>query len=81
MPKELVFQKTKNGDPDTEAPVVHIGWSRGLEYVEVATVAPDGKALEPTDSNGWFAQLDRAGTNRLINLLRKARDGAYGADA
>jgi hypothetical protein len=30
---------------------------------------------------GWFVHLDRAGINRLIKALRKARDSAYGADA
>lgn len=30
---------------------------------------------------GWYCQLDRAGLNRLIRTLRKARDAAFGADA
>lgn len=30
---------------------------------------------------GWWADLDRAGINRLILTLRKARDAAFGKDA
>ena len=30
---------------------------------------------------GVWADLDRAGINRLIRILRKARDAAFGADA
>lgn len=32
-------------------------------------------------ADGWYCHLDRAGVNRLIRTLRKARDAAYGADA
>lgn len=32
-------------------------------------------------SDGLWASLDRAGCNRLINTVRKARDSAFGADA
>lgn len=31
------------------------------------------------EGNGWFADLDRAQINRLIQTLRKARDQAFGA--
>lgn len=30
--------------------------------------------------DGWHADLDRAGVNRLIRLLRNARDAAFGKD-
>lgn len=50
-------------------------WSNGSNYAEhldtVLLVA----------EQGWFADLDRDGINRLIRLLRKARDAAFGADA
>lgn len=43
---------------------------------------------EPTETTSGFTtwegewvDLDRAGINRLIRMLRKARDAAYGADA
>ena len=32
-------------------------------------------------SDGIGTELDRAGINRMIRMLRKARDAAYGADA
>lgn len=72
MPKELVHGQAPDGAP--AGPVVHVGWQRGTEYVEVATIAPDGQDLEQ-------ARLDRDGINRLIRCLRKARDAAYGSDA
>jgi hypothetical protein len=82
MPKEYVFQSTKYGDPDTQRPAARIGWSREPGHVEIATVMPDGIPLDGgPEANGWFLQLDRDGINRLIRLLRKARDAAYGADA
>lgn len=30
---------------------------------------------------GWWSHLNRDGCNRLIRLVRKARDAAFGADA
>jgi len=82
MPKELIFQKTKHGDPDTAGTVVKVGWSREAGHVELATIRDEGQTLEPgPESNGWFAQLDRDGINRLIRVLRKARDAAFGSDA
>lgn len=82
MPKELIFQKTKHGDPDTQGTIIKVGWHRSPGYVELATIRDDGQTLEPgPESNGWFTQLDREGINRLIRTLRKARDQAFGADA
>ena len=82
MPKELIFQHTKFGDPDTSRPVTRVGWSRETGHVELATIMPDGVPLDPgPEANGWFVQLEREDINRLIRLLRKARDAAFGADA
>lgn len=39
--------------------------------------AIEGSALSHT---GLWATLDRAGINRLVRLLRRARDAAYGRD-
>jgi hypothetical protein len=61
-------------------PFLQIGWTREGEHVEVASRQGgdfDGDHNRP----GFFVQLDRNGINRLIRLLRKARDTAYGADA
>jgi hypothetical protein len=38
--------------------------------------SPTGRGYQ-----GIWTDLDRPGINRLIRLLRKARDSAYGADA
>lgn len=38
---------------------------------------PGGKAML---FYGWSVTLDRAGLNRLIRTLRRARDNAYGRD-
>ena len=81
MPKELIFQRNEHGDPDTTEPVVRVGWSKEAECVELATVHKDGIKLVPTpEGNGWFVQLTRPEINRMIRVLRKARDQAYGPD-
>jgi hypothetical protein len=86
MPKELIRDHYYDHDSDAVSEgsqsALKIGWSKEAGHVEVATVAPDGMALEPTpEGNGWFVQLDRAGINRAIRTLRKARDDAFGRDA
>lgn len=56
--------------------MLKVAWGRDT-YVSLASVNDD-------DPDGFEAQhvnLDRAGINRLIRTLRKARDQAYGADA
>lgn len=80
MPKETVYSKyfPVNG---RDEPEVVVGWSKEAEHVELAVLMSNGVVLEPTpEGNGWYAQLDRAGINRLIKILRKARDDAYGRD-
>jgi hypothetical protein len=47
----------------------------------VATVNSDEIQLRPTpEGNGWYVQLDRNEINRLIRVLRRARDQAFGHD-
>ena len=76
MPKEIVV-----GRYDNEEMKFQVSWTRDREHVEVSTVASDGITLQPTpEGNGWFVQLDRAGINRAIRLLRQARDQAFGRD-
>lgn len=86
MPKEYIEDRWTGHDNDDVAAgsssKVKVGWSKEAGHVEVATVAPDAMTLQPTpEGNGWFVQLDRAGINRLIRTLRRARDDAYGSDA
>jgi hypothetical protein len=83
MPKETVYSKYYGrSTPDHPEPEVTVGWSKESEHVEMAVLMPEGVPLEVNfpESNGWYAQLDRAGINRLIKILRKARDDAYGRD-
>lgn len=58
---------------------VAVGWSKMMNQVQIATL----NSLHPEDDvqAGWFVELDRQQINDLINLLRKARDGALGKDA
>lgn len=59
---------------------VKVGWSKDAEHVEIAVVHHRDGAGD-NDPNCWHSQFDRAGLNRLIRTLRKARDDAFGADA
>lgn len=80
MPKENINDQT-TGDLRAE-----VTWAPD-KHVQVATVSKsrtltiaDGKQSAES-FNGWFVTLDRAGCNRMIHALRKARDAAFGADA
>ena len=79
MPKELIHSRY---DWDTETTQLRIDWTREHSHVQVATIAPDGQRLTDSgpEANGWFIQLDRAGINRAIATLRRARDQAFGKD-
>lgn len=57
---------------------VHVGWVKD-RHVEVGVAQFDPSRERA--SEGVFLSLDRAGINRLIRSLRKARDAAYGSDA
>lgn len=62
---------------------VKVGWSKEAEHVEIAVVFERDSQHPGHDpeAKSWHAQMDRAGLNRLIRTLRKARDAAFGADA
>lgn len=62
---------------------VKVGWTKDHEHVEIAIVKNRDRATgePPADSEAWHSQFDRAGLNRLIRALRKARDDAFGSDA
>ena len=57
---------------------VHAGWLKDC-HVEIGVASFDPSREMPRD--GVFTGLDRAGVNRLIRALRKARDAAFGSDA
>lgn len=73
-----------------------VSWSRDAEYVQLATIrarkpvvttanVPGVVATSvlavPVQSDGWFVDLNREQINRLIRVLRRARDSAFGSDA
>lgn len=72
MPKEYI-----QATPNTKVVPV-VGWQKGVG-VQVGTVNLE----EPEDSpgRGLFADMGRDEINRLIHLLRRARDAAFGRDA
>lgn len=70
MPKETI--RTDNGGTG-----VRVGWQAG--GVQVASLRnADYTGDEP--SNGQHVSIDRHQLNRLIRVLRRARDSAYGRD-
>ena len=83
MPKERIYS-TKFVPEDDQHPAprlaVQVSWSKEQEHLQVATI----DAALPEDGEegiGWFVSLDRRQINDLIRVLRRARDGAFGADA
>lgn len=72
---------------------VRIGWMTGQSHAEPADFSPgevhigsgdlthEGLPVGDEPPKIFFAALDRAGVNRLIRTLRRARDAAFGADA
>lgn len=81
MPKEIIHSRYPDPEDGPRESLVHVGWTREHEHVEVATIVPDERKLDTTpEGNGWFVQLDRSGINRLIRALRQARDQAFGRD-
>ncbi len=82
MPKEIIGDQAEMYD-------VHIGWSRGGEYVQIGVETTDGTSVvdklgaggsNPAEFKGLWGTLDRAGCNRAIRALRDARDAAFGRD-
>ncbi len=75
----------RDGDARRNRPVLRraaiVGWSRETGHVEIGVNALDISTHQGSHGTGMFATFDRAGLNRLIRTLRKARDQAYGADA
>ena len=66
MPKENFYASAVEGDP----PVLDLTVSWGLTDVPAVLIKGGGE----------FKQYDRSGLNRLIGVLRRARDQVYGAD-
>lgn len=73
---------------------VAISWGKDQDHVQVATTMPGegddtlaklvarSNEYEKAEMRGLYATFtDRQSINMLIRTLRKARDGAFGADA
>lgn len=76
MPRETVYDETGEFD-------IHVGWARDSSDVQVGVETHDGQhvvSLDGQDYAGLWCTLNRAGCNRLIRLLRQARDTAFGKD-
>lgn len=54
---------------------------RAFNLGATTTLTNGGEVNCRSQFDGWHVTLDRAGINRLIRSLRRARDSAYGADA
>lgn len=74
---------------------VEVSWGREHAYVQIGAIMKEPQNdLEPQNlqelleswgpsastARGLFAQLDREALNKLIRVLRRARDQAYGKD-
>lgn len=81
MPRETVRDSAGLYNPQ-------VGWSNGTVQLGLETASGeslidvlDDNYSDSKDAKSIWSSLDRDGINRLIRLLRKARDGAFGADA
>jgi len=81
MPRETVRDTNQLYD-------IQVGWSAntvqlGLETDDFPSLLDALKASyeDISKAKSIWASMDRDAINRLIRLLRKARDSAYGADA
>lgn len=72
MPRENIY--IEGGDWK-----VSVGWDKQHAEAQIATL--NGAYSEDSAEAGWFIEVKRDDINNLIHLLRKARDGAFGADA
>ena len=88
MPKEVIYDEATMYD-------VVVGWEAD-KYVQlgiethsgrpIVQMLGDGDGDKPlplealADFTGLWGTFDRAGINRLIRALRRARDQAYGRD-
>lgn len=93
MPKDVI--RSRPEIDDGSLPWMSVGWGKESGHVQLGVAGPesdyklmgrdgpDGEWKEITGSGdgiGLFVQLDRAGINRTIRSLRKARDDAFGRD-
>lgn len=87
MPKDYIhsmdFGRSVILDGDTEPTMMDhdtlkVGWAKDRPGVDLAVVDFEN---DPDGFEARYLNLDRAGCNRLITTLRRARDAAFGKDA
>ena len=82
MPREVIHDNTPlpDGDGEQSTPfAIEVSWVRDLPTVQIATI--DLQVDERGSREfGYFVDLNRTRINRLIQTLRRARDGAMGKD-
>lgn len=80
MPKEVIHDDTVYSDGNSSPLAVEVSWGQNT-YVQIASVNLPKKAEDPYGpESGFYTDLDRGMINKLIKVLRRARDQAYGAD-
>lgn len=77
MPKEVIHDDTVYAGGNSSPLAVEVHWGVN-SLVQVASINLQAEPHSP--EAGFYADLDRNMINRLIKVLRKARDQAYGSD-
>jgi hypothetical protein len=77
MPKEIIGRGIAPFNPTWDLGF-EVTWGLDTESVQVASA---NFARAPyTEASGWRVDISRDNINRLIKVLRRARDQAYGVD-
>lgn len=80
MPKEIIHDDTVYSDGNSSPLAVEVAWGQNT-YVQLASINLAKKAEDPySPEAGFYTDLDRRLINKLIKVLRRARDQAYGPD-
>lgn len=88
MPREYVYgpacyaeDQGQFGENTQHQVAASVGWSRQQSggHVQLATIR-NGKEGSFAPEDGLYMDMDRAAISRLIRLLRRARDQAFGRD-
>lgn len=77
MPKEVIHDNTVYADGRSTPLAVEISWGVN-DYVQLASVNLQAERYTP--EAGFYTDLDRPMINKVIKVLRRARDQAYGPD-
>jgi hypothetical protein len=83
MPKEIIESTGpvvgSNNTLSAVSMAMSVAWGREGGHVQVGTYNPLVLDQHSPEA-GWYIDLDRAAINRLIRVLRRARDQALGRD-